>query len=62
MAELEKTLDRELKQAKLETLYMAMARAGDFSELPNFLKTISSDEKNYENDSEIEFKPELTLH
>jgi hypothetical protein len=62
MAELEKTLDRELKQAKIETLYMAMARAGDFSELPNFLNTISTDQNNYENDSELEFKPVLTLH
>jgi len=44
MAELEKTLDKELKQAKLESVYMAMSRAGDFSELPNFLKTITSEE------------------
>lgn len=61
MAELEKTLDKELKQAKLETVYMAMARAGDFSELPNFLKTITSEEYIEVNDSELEFKPELKL-
>ena len=61
MAELEKTLDKELKQAKLDTVYMAMARAGDFSELPNFLKTITSEENIEVNDSELEFKPELKL-
>jgi len=46
---------------KLEKTYLAMAKAGIFPELPDFLKTLYSDEYMQESNAS-EYKHELTLH